>query len=233
VLRLPIIISMAAPPLLALSLSGCGPAPLDLGYGTRIVEPTRVAGPPAPAPLPPMPVYTARHAHHNQLSYVAPRYLPPSDERAGSGYGVSRWNAPGPQRPSPDSYESPGDYDRIGGAAVSRRLAYFGPLTALHATLPVPSLVEITNLDNNCSLIVRIVGRGSARQDLIVEMSERVGRHLRSSENGRIEVRVRFVEFVAPGGLNGLGGDARETANLRNFPDLGCHEPRRRRTSAR
>jgi hypothetical protein len=108
------------------------------------------------------------------------------------------------------------DYDATGVAVVSQHADLGGQrLTALHATLPVPSLITITNLDNECSIIVRIVGRGATSYDRIVEVSAGAGRLLRIS--GRGDVRV---EFKQPASLD--GNTTVELGHVRNYPDVGC-----------
>jgi rare lipoprotein A len=88
-------------------------------------------------------------------------------------------------------------------------------LTALHATLLVPSLVEVTNLQNECSIIVRIVGRGATAYDRIIELSEAAAKLLRTTT--RAEVRVRYVGLVATDGT-----DIAERTHLLRYPSLGC-----------
>jgi rare lipoprotein A len=108
--------------------------------------------------------------------------------------------------------DQPG-YDMTGGAVVGQRpeLGLFGPggLTALHATLPVPSLVEITNLDNECSIVVRITGR--------VELSAAAAIMLRVK--ARADVRVRYQ-----GAVRG-DRDTAERDHISRYPGLGCAKP--------
>jgi rare lipoprotein A len=116
--------------------------------------------------------------------------------------------------------DQPG-YDTTGGAVVSHRpeLGLFGPpgLTALHATLPVPSLVEITNLENECSIVVRITGRGATSFDRIVEISAAAAAMLRVK--ARADVRVRYQGAVHD------GRDAAELDHIARYPGLGCAKP--------
>jgi hypothetical protein len=107
-------------------------------------------------------------------------------------------------------------YDVSGSAVVSLNVALQArSLTALHPTLPVPSLVEITNLANECSILVRIVGRGGASYDRLIEISPAVARLLRIKVRG--DVRVTY-QRTAP--LNGSG--VAEAMHIARYPGLGC-----------
>jgi rare lipoprotein A len=108
------------------------------------------------------------------------------------------------------------NYDVSGSAVLSRVLAVdVNPLSALHATLPVPSLVEITNLENECSIIIRIVGRGATAYDRIIEVSPSAAKLLRIK--GRGDVRVKYLEPAPPD-----GNDAAEKTHIARYPGLGC-----------
>jgi hypothetical protein len=107
-------------------------------------------------------------------------------------------------------------YDVAGRAALSRNpLLFVAKFAALHATLPVPSLVEITNLENDCNLIIRIVGRGATRHDQLVELSPAAASLLRIKRSG--DVRVKYLA-AAP--LD--GSDVEEQIHVRRYPGLGC-----------
>ena len=46
-------------------------------------------------------------------------------------------------------------------------------LTAAHRTLPLPSIVKVTNLENGRSLVVRVNDRGPYVKDRIIDLSKR------------------------------------------------------------
>jgi hypothetical protein len=107
-------------------------------------------------------------------------------------------------------------YDKSGSAVPSLAAPLDArSLSALHATLPVPSLVEITNLDNECSIIIRIVGRGAMAYDRIIEISPASAKLLRIT--GRGDVRVKYLE---PAPMDGR--DVIERTHLARYPGLGC-----------
>lgn len=65
-------------------------------------------------------------------------------------------------------------------------------LTAAHPTLPMPSILRVTNLANGQSVIVRVNDRGPFKKGRIVDLSkkaaERIGMH------STMKVRVQYLE---------------------------------------
>ncbi|KAA1059031.1 septal ring lytic transglycosylase RlpA family protein [Azospirillum argentinense] len=66
-------------------------------------------------------------------------------------------------------------------------------LTAAHKTLPMPSLVRVTNLDNGRSLVVRINDRGPYANGRIIDMSRRGAQLLGFEGTGTAKVRVQIL----------------------------------------
>jgi rare lipoprotein A len=66
-------------------------------------------------------------------------------------------------------------------------------VSAAHTTLPLPSLVEVTNLDNGRKLIVRVNDRGPFVDDRIIDLSREAARELGFEHQGLARVRVRYV----------------------------------------
>lgn len=64
-------------------------------------------------------------------------------------------------------------------------------LTAAHPTLPMPSLVRVTNLASGKSLVVRINDRGPFRNNRIIDLSK--GSAQRLGIKGVAQVRVQFM----------------------------------------
>ena len=65
-------------------------------------------------------------------------------------------------------------------------------LTAAHRTLPLPSIVKITNLENGRSLVVRVNDRGPYARNRIVDVSKKVAQLLGFLEKGTAKVRVEI-----------------------------------------
>lgn len=67
-------------------------------------------------------------------------------------------------------------------------------LTAAHRTLPLPSIVKITNLENGRSLVVRVNDRGPYARNRIIDVSKKVAQLLGFLEKGTAKVRVEILE---------------------------------------
>lgn len=67
-------------------------------------------------------------------------------------------------------------------------------LTAAHKTLPLPSIVRVTNLENGRSLIVRVNDRGPYAHGRIIDMSKRSAELLGFKRQGVAKVRVQVLE---------------------------------------
>ena len=71
----------------------------------------------------------------------------------------------------------------------------FNPMniTAAHKTLPMPSVVRVTNLDNGRSLVVRINDRGPFVPGRIIDLSREAARLLGFKDAGIAKVRVKLL----------------------------------------
>ena len=65
-------------------------------------------------------------------------------------------------------------------------------VSAAHKTLPLPSKVKVTNLENNKSLIMRVNDRGPFAKDRIIDLSMRAADLLGFKEKGTQKVRVQY-----------------------------------------
>lgn len=79
-------------------------------------------------------------------------------------------------------------------------------LSAAHTTLPLPSMVEVTNLDNGRKLLVRVNDRGPFHDNRIIDLSKAAARELGFDRAGLANVRVRYV---GPAPLLGPGAGVR------------------------
>src|SRR3954471_571731 len=66
-------------------------------------------------------------------------------------------------------------------------------LTAAHHTLPLPSLVRVTNLDNGRSIVVRVNDRGPFAKGRVLDMSRRGAQLLGYEQSGTAKVRVQIL----------------------------------------
>jgi len=67
-------------------------------------------------------------------------------------------------------------------------------ITAAHRTLPLPSIVEVINLQNNKAIRVRVNDRGPFADNRILDVSRRVAELLGFERNGTAMVRVRILK---------------------------------------
>ena len=65
--------------------------------------------------------------------------------------------------------------------------------SAAHATLPMPSIVEVTNLENGRTIQVRLNDRGPFHPGRIIDMSRGAAQQLGFYNKGTAQVRVRYV----------------------------------------
>lgn len=66
-------------------------------------------------------------------------------------------------------------------------------MTAAHRTLPMPSLVRVTNLDNGRSIVVRVNDRGPYANGRIIDMSRRGAQLLGYETTGTAKLRVQIM----------------------------------------
>lgn len=66
-------------------------------------------------------------------------------------------------------------------------------LTAAHRTLPMPSIVQVTNLENGRSIELRVNDRGPYARGRIIDVSRRAAQLLGFESPGTAKVRVQIV----------------------------------------
>lgn len=67
-------------------------------------------------------------------------------------------------------------------------------MTAAHKSLPLPTYVEVTNLNNNKQIIVRVNDRGPFHENRIIDLSYTAARKLDIVANGTGLVKIRALE---------------------------------------
>jgi rare lipoprotein A len=96
------------------------------------------------------------------------------------------------------------DYDKVGigswygdafhmKATANGELFDMNAVTAAHTTLPLPSIVEVTNLENGRKIQVRVNDRGPFVDNRIIDLSREAARQLGYERSGVAKVRVRYV----------------------------------------
>ena len=77
-------------------------------------------------------------------------------------------------------------------------------LSAAHKTLPLPGLVEVTNLANGRTVVLRVNDRGPFVDDRIIDLSRGAAQELGLLSQGVGEGRVRYLGRAPRGGGNGM-----------------------------
>lgn len=129
------------------------------------------------------------------------------------------------------------DYDRVGVAS------WYGPkyhgkktangetfnmhdISAAHPTLPIPSMVRVTNLENGEELMVRINDRGPFAADRIIDLSKAAAEALGFEENGTAQVRVKFLGLDT-GGAPTYQAKAVKTPSMQTMASLDAGQSMR------
>jgi rare lipoprotein A len=84
-------------------------------------------------------------------------------------------------------------------------------ITAAHPTLPIPSLVQVTNLENGREIIVRVNDRGPFVDERLIDLSRAGARALGFEAAGRARVHVRYLG-PAPRRVEGASAPAAVSA---------------------
>jgi len=111
----------------------------------------------------------------------------------------------------------------------------FGP-TAAHKSLPIPSFVRVTNLENGLSMIVRVNDRGPFHADRVIDLSYGAAVRLGFAEQGTARVQVEVIEIAGVDDRRGdamagnyrflqLGAFSSESAALRLRDQIGAQLP--------
>ncbi|NOU52558.1 septal ring lytic transglycosylase RlpA family protein [Pseudoalteromonas sp. JBTF-M23] len=105
------------------------------------------------------------------------QYTPMSDERGYTEQGVASW------------------YGRKfhGYHTSNGEIFNMFDMTAAHKTLPLPSFVRVTNLDNGKSAIVRVNDRGPFHDDRLIDLSYAAAYKLGYHVNGTANVKVEAI----------------------------------------
>lgn len=163
---------LAASACMALLLAACaGPEPSD-GPG-RPLDPSSIEVPqPRAEPR-------ARYGNHSPYTVRGRTYHVRSSARGYHERGLASWY----------------------GSKFHGRLTSSGEpfdmykVSAAHRTLPLPSWVEVTNLDNGRRLVVRVNDRGPFTDERIIDLSYAAAVKLGMVESGTARVEVRALDL--------------------------------------
>jgi rare lipoprotein A len=148
----------------------------------------------------PAPVQAApRRAYAQNPMPTGPRYKLGAPYQAG---GV--WYVPAEQ-PNYDEVGLASWYgDQFNGKPTANgELFDMNGISAAHATLPMPCIVEVTNLENGRTLQVRLNDRGPFHPGRIIDLSRGAAQQLGYFNKGTARVRVRYVSAAPLAGSSG------------------------------
>ena len=83
-------------------------------------------------------------------------------------------------------------------------------VSAAHKSLPIPSFLRVTNLDNNRSIVVRVNDRGPFHGDRVIDLSYAAALKLGYADRGT--ARVQLESIVANGAFRDRGVSATTSA---------------------
>jgi len=154
------------------------PAPRELSDGGPAVPPdvSRVREPvPKSEPL-------ARYGNKSPYTVLGRTYSVRSTSRGYRERGLASWYG-----------------TKFHGRLTSSREPYdMYKMTAAHKTLPLPSYVRVTNLENDRSLIVRVNDRGPFHAGRIIDLSYTAAIKLGVHLKGTARVKVEALDGGAP-----------------------------------
>ncbi len=67
-------------------------------------------------------------------------------------------------------------------------------MTAAHRTLPLGSVVRVTNLENGKEVVVRINDRGPYKNGRVIDLSRAAAKKLGMIKQGLVDVKIQFKE---------------------------------------
>lgn len=101
-------------------------------------------------------------------------------------------------------------------------------LTAAHHTLPLPSLVKVTNRENGKSVIVLVNDRGPFSRNRIIDLSEGAATKLEMKKQGTAKVKLQLLHNETKRFLRVLGLEKRHGSRAKgplknNRCTVNCH----------
>ena len=140
----------------------------------------RAAGPPA-EPIP-RPEPRSRYGNGPVYNVLGQRYEVLETSRGFRERGVASWYGP-----------------KFHGRPTSSREPYdMHAMTAAHKSLPLPTYVEVRNLKNNRSVVVRVNDRGPFVDNRIIDLSYAAAKKLDMVRDGTTLVEVTAISFDEP-----------------------------------
>lgn len=86
-------------------------------------------------------------------------------------------------------------------------------MTAAHKTLPIPSYVKVTNIENNRSAIVKVNDRGPFHEGRIIDLSYAAAHVLGVAQKGTAQVEIELISTSKPSNTLTQKSDANKLAS--------------------
>lgn len=120
---------------------------------------------------------------------------PPADYKVGNPYQINgEWYYPQEDYNHDETGIASWYGTKFHGRKTANGEIYdMNALTAAHRTLPMPSYVRVTNLENGRSLVLRINDRGPFARARVIDISRRGAQLLGFQNNGTAKVRVQIL----------------------------------------
>ena len=136
----------------------------------------------------------------------------PKEDYTYKEIGISSWYGP----------------DFHNGITANGELYDMHGLTAAHRTLPLPSVVRVTNLQNGRSLVLRVNDRGPFVNNRVIDVSMRAAQLLGFKDQGTTQVQVEIMpeesKKLKEELLAAAGGTSSSAANSASAASLGATE---------
>ena len=165
--------------LLALFLANCG----GMNRYSSYISKTQTDGPPPsgfnPNSVKHLTLKQESQSEYGNAAYLIDNsiYIPRSSAKGYSQTGIASWYG-----------------TQFHSKLTSNKEKYdLYALTAAHKTLPLPSYVKVTNLENNKNIIVRINDRGPFVNNRIIDLSYAAANKLGFANKGTAKVKVTAI----------------------------------------
>lgn len=168
--------------LLPILISGCAQMPLSTS------TPSGPARDGAPNFLPdlnkipnarPKPEPKARYGNHSPYEVLGKTYRVMNSAKGYEAKGIASWYGTKFHGKRTSSWEPYSMYK----------------MTAAHKTLPLPTYLEVTNLENKRKIIVKVNDRGPFHSDRILDLSYVAAHKLGFADKGTAPVKIRAITF--------------------------------------
>ena len=164
----------------AFAASGCAQTELAVYTVKKLSRPApkKVTAPSAVAAVPPFQRPAYKIGKPYQIDGV---WYTPKEDANYDATGIASW------------YGLPFD----GRPTANGETYDMNALTAAHKTLPMPTMVRVTNLENGRSLVLRVNDRGPFVNGRVVDVSRRAAQLLGFLHQGTAKVRIAAVQSPA------------------------------------